>query len=122
LKYLPLLILSCLLASCASTQRQVIASSDNFIVIQTSDNDTYGSLAEEFLGSKKYSEVLERYNPETSITTGTFIAVPKRTINQSGVFVDGYQRVPILCYHQFTEDSESQNKMVVTRAEFESQW
>jgi peptidoglycan/xylan/chitin deacetylase (PgdA/CDA1 family) len=121
LKYLPLLILSCLLASCASTQRQVIASSDNFIVIQTSDNDTYGSLAEEFLGSKKYSEVLERYNPETSITTGTFIAVPKRTINQSGVFVDGYQRVPILCYHQFTEDSESQNKMVVTRAEFESQ-
>jgi peptidoglycan/xylan/chitin deacetylase (PgdA/CDA1 family) len=120
--HLPLVILSCLLlVSCASNQRQVIASNDDFVVIQAGDTDTYGSLAEEFLGGKQYSEVLERYNPETPITTGTFVAVPKRTINQSGVFVDGYQRVPVLCYHQFTEDSVSQNKMIVTRAEFESQ-
>jgi peptidoglycan/xylan/chitin deacetylase (PgdA/CDA1 family) len=121
LKYLPLVILSCLLASCASTQRQMIASNEDFVVIQASDSDTYGSLAEEFLGGKQYSEVLERYNPETSITTGTFVAVPKRNLNQSGVFIDGYQRVPVLCYHQFTEDSKSQNKMVVTLTEFESQ-
>jgi len=110
-----------LLAGCTSTQRQVIASNDDFIVLKTSDGDTYGSLAEEFLGGKQYSEIIERYNPETSITTGSFVAVPKRAINQSGVFTNGYQRVPVLCYHQFTEDSNSKNKMVVTRAEFESQ-
>jgi peptidoglycan/xylan/chitin deacetylase (PgdA/CDA1 family) len=99
----------------------VIASNDSFIVIKTGDSDNYGSLAEEFLGGKQYSEVLQRYNPEVSITAGSFVAVPKRSINQSGVFVDGYQRVPVLCYHQFTDDSKSKNKMVVTRAEFESQ-
>jgi peptidoglycan/xylan/chitin deacetylase (PgdA/CDA1 family) len=121
-KHLFLVLLSfLLLLSCTSTQRQVIASNDDFIVLQTGANDTYGSLAEEFLGGKQYSEILERYNPETSITTGSFVAVPKRTINQSGVFVNGYQRVPVLCYHQFTEESKSKNKMVVTRAEFESQ-
>lgn len=110
-----------LLVGCTSTQRQVVASNDDFMVLQVGENDTYGSLAEEFLGSKQYSEILERYNPETLITIGSHIAIPKRTINQSGVFVDGFQRVPVLCYHQFTEDSESNNKMVVTGTEFELQ-
>lgn len=110
-----------LLVSCSSTQRQVIASNDDFIILQTGDNDTYGSLAEEFLGGKQYSEILQRYNPEATVASGSYVAVPKRVINRSGVFFDGYQRIPVLCYHQFTEESESKNKMVVTRAEFESQ-
>lgn len=110
-----------LLVACSSTQRQVIASNDDFLVLQAGDGDTYGSLAEEFLGGEQYSDILQRYNPETPVTTGSYIAVPKKAINQSGVFIDGYQRIPVLCYHQFTEDKKSQNKMVVTRAEFESQ-
>lgn len=119
---MPLSFLSCLLLfGCSSTQRQIIASNDDFIVLQTGDNDTYLSLAEEFLGGKQYAEVLKRYNPETSVATRSYIAVPKRVINRSGVFVDGYQRIPVLCYHQFTEESQSNNKMVVTRAEFERQ-
>jgi peptidoglycan/xylan/chitin deacetylase (PgdA/CDA1 family) len=110
-----------MLAGCTSTQRQEISSNEDFIVFQAGSNDTYESLAEEFLGGKQYAEILERYNPDTSITLGGFVAVPKKAINRSSVFVDGYQRIPVLCYHQFTEDSESNNKMVVTRAEFESQ-
>jgi peptidoglycan/xylan/chitin deacetylase (PgdA/CDA1 family) len=110
-----------MLVGCSSTQRQVIANNEDFIVLQAGDGDTFGSLAEEFLGGEQYVEILERYNPETSITTGSYVAIPKRTINRSGVFVDGYQRIPVLCYHQFTEDSESKNMMVVTRAEFELQ-
>lgn len=110
-----------LLVSCSSTQRQVIASNDDFIVIQTDGSDTFTSLSEEFLGGKQYSEILHRYNPDTTAASGSFIAIPKRVINQSGVFVDGYQRIPILCYHQFTEESESKNRMVVTRVEFERQ-
>ena len=106
---------------CASTERQVIASNDDFIVLQAGDGDTYESLAVEFLGGKQYAEILERYNPQTPITTGGYVAVPKRTINRSGVFVDGYQQIPVLCYHQFTADNHSKNKMVVTRAEFERQ-
>lgn len=122
MKYFPLVLFSFLLfAGCTTTQRQVIANNDDFIVLQTGDNDTYGSLAEEFLGGKQYSEILQRYNPDTTITTGSYIAVPKRTINRSGVFVNGYQHIPVLCYHQFTEDSVSKNKMVVTQAEFERQ-
>ena len=122
MRYLALIVLPLLLlVGCSTTQRQVIASNEDFIVLQTGDSDTYGSLAEEFLGGKQYSEVLERYNPETSITSGSYIAVPKKVINRSGVFVNGYQRIPVLCYHQFTEKSESKNKMVVTSAEFEQQ-
>jgi peptidoglycan/xylan/chitin deacetylase (PgdA/CDA1 family) len=106
---------------CSTTQRQVIASNDDFVVLQTDGSDTFSSLSEEFLGGKQYSEIIQRYNPDTSIKSGSYIAVPKRVINRSGVFVDGYQRIPVLCYHQFTEESESKNKMVVTRAEFERQ-
>tara|TARA_R110002167_G_scaffold220507_3_gene425139 strand:- start:1124 stop:2104 length:981 start_codon:yes stop_codon:yes gene_type:complete len=122
LKYFSLLILPVLfLLGCSSTPRQVIASNDDFIVLQTDGNDTFSSLSEEFLGSKRYSEILQRYNPDTSMVSGSYIAVPKRAINHSGVFVDGYQRIPVLCYHQFTNDSKSKNKMVVTRDEFERQ-
>lgn len=110
-----------MLAGCASTQRQEIARDNDFIIFQAGNNDTYESLAEAYLGGKQYAEILERYNPQTSITLGSFIAVPKRAINRSGVFADGYQGIPILCYHQFTENAESSNKMVVTRAEFENQ-
>lgn len=116
---IPLVFL--ILVGCSSTQRQEIASNDDFIVFQTGNNDTYRSLAAEFLGGEQYAEILERYNPETTIKLGSFIAIPKRAINPSSVFSDGYQRIPVLCYHQFTEDSETNSKMVVTRTEFENQ-
>lgn len=109
------------MVGCTSTQRQVIATNDDFIVLQASDSDTYSSLAEEFLGGQQYSEIIQRYNPETPIKSGSYVAIPQRNLNRSGVFTNGYQRVPVLCYHQFTEENTSDNKMVVTRSEFESQ-
>lgn len=109
------------LAGCTSTQRQTIASNDDFIVLQASEKDTYSSLAEEFLGGKQYAEIIQRYNPDTSIEAGKYVAIPQRSINSSGVFTNGYQRVPVLCYHQFTEGNTTDNKMVITRTEFESQ-
>ncbi|WP_339719616.1 polysaccharide deacetylase family protein [uncultured Paraglaciecola sp.] len=121
MRYLFLIFLPVLLFGCSTTPRQVIASNDDFIVLQTDNNDTYESLAEEFLGGQQYSEILERYNPQTTVKSGSYVAIPKRVINRSGVFVDGYQRIPVLCYHQFTEENQSKNKMVVTRAEFERQ-
>ena len=109
------------MVGCSSTQRQVIATNDDFIVLKASASDSYSSLAEEFLGGKQYAEIIQRYNPETLVEAGRYIAVPQRSINSSGVFTNGYQRVPVLCYHQFTEENTSDNKMVVTRTEFESQ-
>lgn len=122
MKCLTLILLTfLLLAGCSSIQRREIASNEDFVVFQTGKNDTYESLAEEFLGGKQYAEVLERYNPETSITLGGLVAIPKRAINRSSVYINGYQRIPVLCYHQFTEAPKSNSKMVVTRAEFENQ-
>ncbi|MBU3004996.1 polysaccharide deacetylase family protein [Paraglaciecola arctica] len=121
MRYFLIVFLPILLFGCSTVERQIVASNDDFIVLQTDNNDTFGSLAEEFLGGKQYTEILERYNPQTTISSGSYIAIPKKVINSSGVFVDGYQRVPVLCYHQFTEDSKSKNKMVVPRADFEQQ-
>ena len=122
MKYSSLILLALLvLAGCTSTQRQVIATNDDFIVLQASDGDTYSSLANEFLGGQQYSEIIQRYNPDMALEAGSYVAIPQRSLNRSGVFTNGYQRVPVLCYHQFTEKNTSDNKMVVTRSEFESQ-
>ncbi|WP_299075073.1 polysaccharide deacetylase family protein [uncultured Paraglaciecola sp.] len=122
MKALSLMILAVLIITgCASSQRHELASNDDFVIVQAGSSDTYASLAQQYLGSKKYAEVLQRYNPQTSQLAGRYVAIPRQVINQSGVYSNGYQQIPVLCYHQFTTHSTSKNKMVVTRAEFERQ-
>lgn len=110
-----------LLQGCSSVQRKVIASDENFLIIQTDSSDSYESLAKEHLGDEKFAGVLRRYNPNIQVSLGSQIAIPKTTFNKSAVFSNGYQTVPVLCYHQFTTSTTSKNKMVVTENEFREQ-
>jgi len=122
MKTISLLICSLLaLAGCETVPRNIIASDKNFIVVEAGAEDSYASLATEFLGHANQASIIQRYNPGLEITRGSQVAIPKRNFNATSVFVDGYQRIPILCYHQFTDKAKTNSRMVVPQLEFEAQ-
>jgi len=99
--------------------RSVVADTRNFMIIRSGDGDTYASLAAEYLGDPAAAPVLQDINDRRQ-SPGGLLVVPKRPINPSGVEADGYQVVPILCYHQFTR-GRIKNRMQVSSAAFEAQ-
>ncbi|MGQ8367218.1 polysaccharide deacetylase family protein [Glaciecola sp. 1036] len=111
------------LSACATkpNNQRIINQNEDFILVKVQENDSFESLALEFIGSAKYASLIKRYNPESLLSSGGFIAIPRTPQNMTSVFYDGYQKVPILCYHQFTRDRSSSNPMVVTEAEFTQQ-
>lgn len=110
-----------LLSGCASKSGGTVANSESFLILEATASDSYESLAQEHLGDKKYASIIKRYNPEQVVDAGALIAIPKQPLNRSGVFSNGYQQVPVLCYHQFTFESKGKSRMVVTEADFETQ-
>lgn len=116
-------LLSCLilLAGCASHQQNVVASNNKFVVVETTSDDTYGSLATQYLGDRDLAGFIRRYNPGVQIKRGTNVVVPLQNLNPSGVFSNGYQKLPILCYHQFHELDSKAGGMVVSQSEFDRQ-
>ncbi len=112
-----------MLQGCAtqSNTAATIASNDEFKIVKPKHSDTYESLAQEHLGKAGYSSILKRYNPSLPANQLDYVAVPKVPLNKSGVFINGYQHVTILCYHQFTRDKKGRSKMVVPEHEFKAQ-
>lgn len=110
-----------ILGGCSSTHNRHPLENTQFLVITASYQDSYASLAEEYLGSSSKAELIKRLNPDMQIKHGSRIAIPLTNTNRSAVFEDGYQSVPILCYHQFTKDSKGRTKMVVPLSEFKWQ-
>ena len=100
--------------------QKIVLSNQDFLIITASSNDSFASLAQQYMGSSAKADILRRYNPKIELHSGVSVAIPKHVLNTSGVFYDGYQVVPILCYHQFTDADNSNSKMVVTTREFES--
>ncbi len=110
------------LVGCAGTQRHsVYAEDDNFLIVRTVSGESYASLASEYLGHANRASVLKRYNPGVEVRDGSLVAIPRRNFNPVSVFADGYQRVPILCYHQFTEGPQTASNLVVTARQFEAE-
>jgi hypothetical protein len=119
--FLLLLISVVLLVDCANNRREVVAKSDDFLILKTAEADSYATLTEQYLGDAKYANVIQRYNPGMSVNSVSQIAIPLKNMNRSGVYTNGYQKVPVLCYHQFTAIEKAKSKMLVSAAEFEAQ-
>ncbi len=120
--------LAVLLVGCAAQQQRteitgplksVVADTNDFMIVRASATDTFASLAEQYLRDQTLAPVLEDINGR-SVTPGQFVILPKRPFNSSAVYPDGYQVVPILCYHQFT-NGRPRNRMQVTAGAFEAQ-
>lgn len=85
----------------------MIFRSDEYIIYTLQKKDTPVCLAERFLNDKKKSWVIEDANENASFTKGESIVIPLKDKDKAGLAIDGYQTVPILCYHRFAENCKS---------------
>jgi len=113
LKYLLTNLMICLggllvLTSCApylSTSN--IYQSDEYVVGRFQKSETPDTLAEKFLGDREKSWVIEDANKDVSLKKNKIIIIPLKEKNKAGLTADGFQVVPILCYHRFSNDCGS---------------
>ena len=88
-------------------QKPTIFQSDDYVIYQLEGGETSFTLAERFLGDVKKSWVIEDANRGIPFERDQVIVIPLKEVNKGGLTVDGYQVVPILCYHRFAEKCKS---------------
>ncbi len=76
------------------------------------------SLAQNYLGDARRDWWIGEFNDITQVRPGQELAIPLKARNPVGVYPQGYQTVPILCYHRFANRA---SKLAVTPAAFSAQ-
>jgi len=98
----------------------ILARTDDFIIVRAEAGDTYAALAQVYLRDPAFAEIIAGANGGNALSPGRPLIVPLKADNASGVFADGYQTVPILCYHQFST-GRSTDRMIMPLASFLAQ-
>jgi peptidoglycan/xylan/chitin deacetylase (PgdA/CDA1 family) len=94
----------------------VLARDDDVMIVIAAPGDTADTLAQRYLGDARKGWWIAEANSE--IRPGQVVVVPSRINNRIGVYGDGYQAVPILCYHRFGAKA---SKLTVTPVAFAAQ-
>lgn len=87
--------------------RPHLFQSEDYVVIRMQGNETAEDLAERLLKDRRRAWVIEEANRGVSFRKGSFIVIPLKEEAKGGLRPDGYQKVPILCYHQLADRCES---------------
>ncbi|MEJ2455384.1 MAG: polysaccharide deacetylase family protein [Candidatus Thiodiazotropha sp.] len=94
-----------------------MARDDEFVVVQVGGDDAR-SLAKRFLGDARRYWVIEDANAPRRVAAGEQVIIPLKQRNPSGIDYQGYQTVPILCYHRFGNHGD---RLEVTEYQFRDQ-
>ncbi len=94
--------------------------SQDYVVVSVEAADTYELLASQYLGDAKLAYLISEFNGNVMLTKGDTVAIPLKPANPGGLYPDGYQTVPVLCYHQFGHQKSS-NKISVSEETFDRQ-
>jgi len=95
------------LISCATFKTAGVFQSNDYIICQLKDKETPDTLAEKYLGDRKKLWVIEDANENVSFEKNKIIVIPLKEANIGGLAANGFQVVPILCYHRFAKDCKS---------------
>ena len=93
--------------SCATFKTASVFQSNDYIICQLQDKETPDTLAEKYLGDRKKFWVIEDANEDVSFEKNKIIIIPLKEKNIGGLTANGFQVVPILCYHRFANDCKS---------------
>jgi peptidoglycan/xylan/chitin deacetylase (PgdA/CDA1 family) len=96
----------------------VIGRDNDYVIVSARSGETMASLAERYLGDAGKAWWIAQFNNAATLREGQIVVIPLRQRNPIGVFANGYQTVPILCYHRFGVKT---SKLNVTPAAFEQQ-
>jgi len=101
-----------LLLVCCSTMPQGapqegLYQSDEAVVYRLGAATTPEALAERFLGDAAKAWIITDTNPGSTFAAGQVVTIPFANENKGGLYEDGVQVVPILCYHRFADSCDS---------------
>jgi peptidoglycan/xylan/chitin deacetylase (PgdA/CDA1 family) len=93
--------------------------SEDFVVTFAKAGDTAESLATRYLGDASKAWMIEDYTGARTFDQGQEVVIPRHAWNLSGVDADGYQIVPILCYHNL--GPEAKGRLLLAASKFDEQ-
>ncbi len=96
----------------------LLARDDEFAIVTVGEGEDLSALARRYLGSADEAWRIAEFNGIERVQRGQTVVIPLRERNAVGVYVNGFQTIPILCYHRFGPRS---GKLTVTKASFEAQ-
>ncbi|MEJ2038702.1 MAG: polysaccharide deacetylase family protein [Desulfosarcinaceae bacterium] len=100
-----------IMGGCASIPSQSSQStyfkSKDYIIYQLRPNDTPALLAERFLGDARKDWLIEEANRGNAFRPDHYVVIPLRPGNKGGIYTNGVQTIPILCYHRFGNHCDS---------------
>ena len=96
----------------------LLARNDEFVIVVAGPGDSLATLAQQHLGDSRKAWRIAEYNGIAETRPGQSVVIPLVSRNPIGVHVDGYQTVPVLCYHRFGNRA---SKLTVTPAAFAAQ-
>jgi len=124
-----LLLTGCLIGKPASTPAPEVLPEqpeishfriyDDFVVVKTAEEDTFSSLAAEYLNDPKKDWLIAEFNDIDTLKTGQDVIIPLKPFKKGGLQTKGYQTVPVLAYKSFSKDKPG--LMSVTETAFEAQ-
>ncbi len=91
----------------------------DFMVVTAKPWDSARSLARKHLKDTSKGPLITEFNGIDSVRTGQEIVIPLKPVRPGGLYVNGYQTVPVLAYHRFAESASS--KTIVEKASFDQQ-
>jgi peptidoglycan/xylan/chitin deacetylase (PgdA/CDA1 family) len=105
-----IVLLALLVTGCAATEPVVVPdasyyASEDYVIYKLKPGDTAASVAAQFLGDARKAWAIEDANRLMAV--GKFIIVPLKLKNIGGICDNGFQTVPILCYHRFGDGCDS---------------
>jgi len=91
----------------------------DFVAIIAQEKDTLSSLASKYLNDPSMDWFIAEFNGISTLHPGQAIIIPLKPYERGGLNAKGYQTVPVLSYHNFSQFGF--NKSTVTQAAFEEQ-
>ena len=97
---------------------RVLARDDEYVIVVARGDDSAQSLAQQYLGDPRKSWWITEGNGGAEVRSGQVVVIPLVQRNRIGVYADGFQAIPVLCYHRFGSRA---SKLTVTPAAFTAQ-
>ena len=119
---LRILLLAALLAAgiaSAAPPARVSGEREDFLIIRTTSQDSFASLAARYYGDPRQGWWIAQFNRVESISPDQTLAIPLQPMGRGGLYQNGYQVVPILAYQW--NASGTKNSQPVSVAAFEGQ-
>lgn len=87
--------------------QSVVYKSNEYAVCRLDKNTSPSDLARLHLKNEKLAWKIEDANETGTFHENSMVVIPLKEKNRGGLFENGYQRIPILCYHRFDVGEKS---------------